>query len=438
MIAALSNIFTKIASRYLPDAFVFALILTFVVFICGVLVGNSPGQMIDYWGNGMWNLMSFSMQMSLILITGFTLAKTPLISKILHKTASLARGQKSAIFLVTLVSIISCFINWGLGLIVSALFAIEVAKKLKTVNFALILASAYSGFLVWHGGLSGSIPLKLTSPSNNIKEILDIDAVGLNQTIYSSMNLWLLLTTVITLIVINILMHDQEKVVVFNYEDDYEKPNDETNFDNSTIASKIENSFWIFGLIGFMGLSYLIRYFYLGGSFNLNIMIFLFLMLAIMLNGTPKRFLHNFNNSVKDSSGIILQFPFYAGLMGMMSQSGMAKELSEFFVSISSEKTFLLFTYLSAGVVNFFVPSGGGQWAVQGPIILPAAKSLGIDMAKASMAIAWGDAWTNMVQPFWALPLLSIGKVALKDLMGYLVVILVSTGVVSSLVLLFM
>ena len=434
MIAALSQFFTRIADRYLPDAFVFALLLTIIVFIAGVLNGSSPGQMIDYWGGGMWNLMTFAMQMSLVLITGFTLAKTTIVSKLLSYVASFAKGQISAVILVTLVSVIACFINWGFGLIVSALFAIEVAKKVKKVNFAIILASAYSGFLVWHGGISGSIPLKLTAPSENIQKIMGVSHLDFHHTLYSSLNLWLLGATLITLLVVNTLMSRDAKLLDF----DYEKPTYQAHFDQSSFASKLENSPWLTGVISLASTIYIIRFFITGNSFNLNIMIFIFLVLAMIFHGTPKKFLHSFNDSVKDSSGIILQFPFYAGLMAMMSQSGLAANLSEFFVSISSEKTFLFFTYLSAGIVNFFVPSGGGQWAIQGPIILPAAKELGVDLGQASMAIAWGDAWTNMVQPFWALPLLSIARLELKELMGYLCVILITSGVVSSLILLLM
>jgi short-chain fatty acids transporter len=434
--SALSQFFTKLSRRYLPDAFIFALLLTLVVFVAGLGIGKSPIQMIDYWGKGFWNLMTFSMQMALVLITGFTLAKTSMVNKLLKKIASLANNQTQAILLVTLVSSMSCFINWGFGLIVSALFAIEVSRQIKEVNFGLILASAYSGFLVWHGGLSGSIPLKLTSPSANIQKILNTQNIAFNETVYSSINIVLLLGTIVVLLVANVLMgKDKSEVKEFFY--DHEVP--ETQFSTEdTFASKIENAIWLNGSICLAGFIYIGSHFYRGGGFTLNIMIFLFLILAMTFNVTPKRFLNSFNNSVKDSSGIILQFPFYAGLMGMMSSSGLATQLSQFFVSISSEKTFLFFTYLSAGLVNFFVPSGGGQWAIQGPIILPAASELGVDMAKTSMAIAWGDAWSNMVQPFWALPLLSVGRIDLKDMMGYCVIIFIASGLFSSLVFLTM
>lgn len=431
MFNAMTKFFTNISRRFLPDAFVFAIILTISIFLCGMLFeGRTAMEMINYWGNGFWNLMTFSMQMVLVLVTGFTLAKTDIVSLILGKIASLANNNSQAVMIVTITSILACYINWGFGLIVSALLAVEVSKKVKQVNFALILASAYSGFLVWHSGLSGSIPLKLTAPSKNIQNIIGEQAIGFDRTLFNSQTLVILLATIMTLLIVNFFL-SRNKAEIKEFKYDYEVPNIEFKQDK-TFASLVENSFLLTTFIGLAGVVYIVNHFTTGKGFSLNIMIFLFLILGLIFSKTPKRFLFGFQNSVKDSSGIILQFPFYAGMMGMMSSSGLAQSMSRFFVEISSENTFLFFTYISAGIVNFFVPSGGGQWAIQGPIILPAAQELDIDLAKASMAIAWGDAWSNMVQPFWALPLLSIGKVSLGEMMGYCVIIFISAGAIAS------
>lgn len=429
MIAAMSNFFTKLAYKYLPDAYIFALLLTFIVVCLSMLNGNSFLQTVGFWGDGFWKLMNFAMQMSLILITGFTLAKTKPISLLLDKLSTLVKDQVSAVLLVTMVSALSCLINWGFGLIVSAMFSIVIAKKLKKINFGLLLASAYSGFLLWHGGISGSIPLKLTSPSPAIQNILGVQYISLNETIYSSLNITLILSTMVTILLVNFLMAKDERHSKNIKLKDSPKNIEEVS---KTFSQKLENSKLINFLVVLMGSVYLLQYFSEGKSINLNITIFIFLILSLAFSGNAKSFLNSFSESVKDSGGIILQFPFYAGLMGIMSSSGLAKEMSDFFVSIATEKTFLLFTYWSAGIVNFFVPSGGGQWAVQAPIILPAAKELGINFSKVSMAIAWGDAWSNMVQPFWALPLLSVSGLSLKDMMGYSVIIFLASGIVSS------
>ena len=434
MLNRLTRVFTNLSQKYLPDAFVFALILTLVVFIAGIFIEEkSPLLMIKYWGDGFWNLLKFSMQMALVLITGFTLAKTKIVSIALKRIASLATNHSTGVLLVTIVSLIACYINWGFGLIVSALIAVEVSKKLKRVNFGLMIASAYSGFLVWHGGLSGSIPLKLTSPTKLIKDIIGSDSISVKETLFSSFNLIILFSIIISLLIINyFLSKSSDNIIPFK---SIEEKKINEQIDN-TFSGKLENSKFLLCIINVLGIIYVSQHFYFGGSFNLNIMIFLFLILSMILNLTPKSFLFSFNNSVKDSSGILLQFPFYAGIMGMMASSGLAVSMSEYFISISNEKTFLFFTYISAGIVNFFVPSGGGQWAIQGPIILPVAKELGVSFSKASMAIAWGDAWTNLVQPFWALPLLSIGNIKLKDMMGYCVVIFVLIGLLTSGILL--
>jgi short-chain fatty acids transporter len=217
-----------------------------------------------------------------------------------------------------------------------------------------------------------------------------------------------------------------------------------------TPADKLENSSIISILISVMGFVYIIYYFATKGfKLNLNIVNFIFLFTAILLHGTPKKFLNAVSEAAKGTAGIILQFPFYAGIMGMMMAKGpapapdlpgisLAGAMSNAFVSISTAKTFPFFTFLSAGIVNFFVPSGGGQWAVQAPIMMPAGARLGVPAAKTGMAIAWGDAWTNMIQPFWALPALGIAKLGAKDIMGFCLIDLLYAGVIIALGLVFL
>ncbi|RKJ27590.1 short-chain fatty acid transporter, partial [Butyricicoccus sp. 1XD8-22] len=184
---------------------------------------------------------------------------------------------------------------------------------------------------------------------------------------------------------------------------------------------------------------YLIYHFATKGfALDLNIVNTIFIILGIILHGTPQRFLAAAQNAIKTTTGIVFQFPFYAGIMGMMTLSGLAGVFSVWFLSISNDFTFYLFTFFSAGLVNFFVPSGGGQWAVQAPIMLEAAQTMGADFAKTAMAVAWGDAWTNMIQPFWALPALAIAGLKAKDIMGFCLFVLIFTGIIISIGLLFL
>lgn len=433
MLRTAPKIFTNLAQKWLPDAYLFALSLTFIVFASGVFIsGKAPMEMIGFWGDGFWNLLRFSMQMALILVFGFTLAKTTLVSIGLKKVAGLARNNVQAVVVVTAGSIVTSYINWGFGLVCSALLAVELAKRLQKVNYGLLVSSAYSGFLVWHGGLSGSIPLKLTDPDPSMQTILGADSMGIESTLYSGLNITLLLATILALLTVNALMardSSQEREIKPEEIKPEEAPKDRPQV-GETFAAKLENSKLASFGIGAFFVLYCASHFLGGGSLNLNIVIFIFMGLAVILHVRPLKFLSAFNESVESCAGILLQFPFYAGIMGMMSSSGLAASLSEFFISIADKNTFLGLSYLSAGIVNFFVPSGGGQWAIQGPIMLPAAKELGAGLADTSMAIAWGDAWTNMVQPFWALPLLSAGKCKLKDMMGYSAIVFLTVGAV--------
>jgi short-chain fatty acids transporter len=440
VIKALAGSFSKLVRRWLPDAFLFAVILTFAVFIFGILFkGQSSIDMVNYWGQGFWKLLAFAMQMVLVLVTGHTLAKTRVVESILAAIAGLASKPSQAIVVTTLVALIACWINWGFGLIVGALLARQMAKKIRGIHYGLLVASAYSGFLIWHAGLSGSIPLKIAQVSKNfMSAITGGEVIPVTDTIFAWQNLLICAILILTLPIINMLMApDADEIVEIDPALLEEQDIQETKTKGTTPAEKIENSVIISMLLGLFGFTYIVYYFITGGKLGLNSVNMIFLFAGIVLHGTPSNFLKAANEAIKNTGGIVLQFPLYAGIMGMMVHSGLAASISQWFVQVSTPMTFPFFTFLSAGIVNFFVPSGGGQWAVQGPIIMPAAKALGVPLGKAAMAIAWGDAWTNMIQPFWALPLLGIAGLGIRDIMGYCIVALLWGGFVISLALMF-
>lgn len=428
---AITNFFDRIVQRYLPDAYLFAVILTLVVFIMGIfMTGSSPIQMVEFWGTGFWDLLAFSMQMALIVVTGYVLANTPIIKKVLEKISMIAKSPGQAIVLVTFVASIASLINYGFGLVVGALLAIQVVKRVPSVDYRLLVASAYSGFLLWHGGLSGSIPLLIATPEHFLEET--IGTIPVTETLFSNFNLFIVFALLITLPFLNrALMKSREGLEISNPVDwennNFEEKYEEVNSDvEQTPSERLENSQVITLLIGLLGFAFIVYHFATNGfDLNINIVNLIMLFLGILLHRTPRRFLHSVNHAVRNVGGIIVQFPFYAGIMGMMVDSGLSEQMSLWFVSISNEFTFPLFTFISAGLVNFFVPSGGGQWAVQGPIMIPAGMEIGADTAKTAMAVAWGDAWTNMIQPFWALPLLAIAGLKVRDIMGFCVIILI-------------
>jgi short-chain fatty acids transporter len=432
MLNAAAKPLVKLVDRYLPDPYIFVLLLSVIVFAAAILFEQrSPLQVLQYWGDGFWGLLTFSMQMLLVLVTGFMLASTPLVTTLLHKLAAMAKNAAQAILLVTVVSLLASWLNWGFGLVVGALFAKALARQVK-VDYRILVASAYSGFIVWHGGLAGSIPLTIATEGHFTAA--QIGVIPTSDTIFAGFNLLLVLALCIIVPVVNVLMRPKPQDSV--YVDAAKLQNEPLPAGTANRpADKLENSLLLALLVGLAGLGYLLQYFAKGGSLNLNIVNFLFLFLAIVLHGTPRRLLHSLQQAIQGGTGIVIQFPFYAGIMAIMVQSGLAQSMSQWFVSFASAESLPFWSFISAGIVNIFVPSGGGQWAVQAPVMLPAALELGADVSRIAMAIAWGDAWTNLIQPFWALPVLAIAGLKAKDIMGYCLLQLLVTGVVISLVL---
>jgi short-chain fatty acids transporter len=287
--------------------------------------------------------------------------------------------------------------------------------------------------LIWHAGLSGSIPLKIAAIDNDqLSSLLNNTTIPLSETIFSWESLVVCVILFVTLPIINKLMlpAPAETIEI----DPSQIPLDTNqNIDISTPALFVENHRLPILLLGLLGVFYLLDFIMSGQPIGLNTINFIFLVAGLLLHRSATSYLAALGEAVKGLTGIVLQFPLYAGIMGMMIGSGLAASMSEWFVSISDADTFTLLTFLSAGIVNIFVPSGGGQWAVQAPIVIPAAESLGIPLNKVAMAVAFGDAWTNMIQPLWALPLLGIAGLKIKDIMGYCTVILIWSGLVFTL-----
>ena len=444
MFKKFTNACVNLINRWLPDPFLFAIILTIVVFI-GAMIGTQQGPIELIWawggkgttGSGFWNLLAFSMQMALVLVFGSAMASASICKKGLGAVASLAKDKRSAIIIVTFVSTICCWLNWGFGLIAGALLAKEIARRVRDVDYPLLIASAYSGFVIWHAGLSGSIPLQMGAEGGT--KILDVVYYApTTDTIFHPMNLIMCAIVLLVMPLVNYAMHpDQEHTILVNpavLEDETER-----TYEIDTPAEKLEHSkiLWVITLI--FGFAYIIYYFITKGfNLDLNIVNMIFLFLGILLHGDLRKYVDAIGDAASGAAGILLQFPFYAGIMGLMVAQNadglsLAKIIADFFTNISNNITFPVLTFLSAGIINFFVPSGGGQWAVQAPIVMPAATEMGIEYGRSAMAIAWGDQWTNMIQPFWALPALGVAGLKARNIMGYLIIVTIFTGIVACL-----
>ena len=435
---AITRFTNAIMEKYLPDPYIFVAILTAIVVGLGMIFTDSSFvDMTIYWGDGFWGILAFTMQMVIVLAAGHVLANSPLFKKVLSGAASKIKTPSMAIIVVTFVSLVACWINWGFGLVIGALFAKEIARQVRKVDYRLLIASAYSGMVIWHGGLAGSIPLSIATEGHPFQDVMGV--VDTNTTLFSTYNLFIVLVILFTLPFFNrFLMPKDEDVVEIDpsliKDEEIALPKPEKNF-----ASISERSYIITGIVGLLGVTYIVYHFATKGfKLDLNIINTIFVISGIILHGTPQRFLAAAQQAIKTTSGIVFQFPFYAGIMGMMTFSGLGAVMSDWFINISNDTTFYLFTFYSAGLVNFFVPSGGGQWTVQAPVMLEAATQMGADYAKTAMAIAWGDAWTNMIQPFWALPALAIAGLKAKDIMGFCLLVLIYTGIIISIGFLFL
>jgi short-chain fatty acids transporter len=435
MLAQAVKPLVRLVDRYLPDPYIFVLILTLIVMAAAMAIeGYGPIAVIGMWGNGFWDLLAFSMQMLLVLVTGFMLASTPPVKRVLVAIARSVKSPGKAILTVSLVSLVAHWFNWGFGLIASALLAREVAR-LVHVDYRLLIASAYSGFVIWHGGLSGSIPLSIATPGHPFEAITGV--IGTSQTTFAFFNLAIVAALLVVVPLVNRLMLPNEADSF--YVDRALLPDAVPDDDKiERPADRLETSRSVSWLVGLAGVVWIVTHFARGGGLMLNTVNFLFLTLAILLHGTPRRLLASLREAIKGGGGIVIQFPFYAGIMGVMVGSGLADAMSKGLLSVASARTLPFLVFISAGIVNFFVPSGGGQWAVQAPAILPAANALGADMARVAMAVAWGDAWTSLIQPFWVLPVLAIAGLRAKDVMGYCAMQLLLTGIIISIGLMFL
>lgn len=447
MFRMFTNGCVALVQRFLPNPFILSCLLTILVIFFGTIATKqSPLQMVVHWGNGIWGLLAFTMQMALILITGAALANAPLIRKGLSKAAQLPKTPGQGIIAISLVSLLGAYINWGFGIIVSVLYAKEVAKHLQGLDYRLAIASSYSGFLIWHAGLSASIPLTLATGGETLANTTAgtiTEAIPISETLFSPYALVPVIIFLITIPFINRAMHPDKNHTITVDPSVLEEEAAAQETEAHTVADKMENSVWITAFIGLLGIIYIIHFFSTKGfNLTLDIVIFMLLIAGLIFHKTPIQYIRAFSQSTKSAADILLQFPFYAGIMGMMvgaNSEGLSLggAISNFFIEISNETTFPLFTFLSAGLINIFVPSGGGQWAVQAPIMIPAGAELGVPAAKTAMAIAWGDAWTNLIQPFWALPALAIAGLGARDIMGFCVITLLYAGAVIGLCFLF-
>ncbi len=414
----------KWTARWVPSAFSIAVLLTLLTFSLGLTVGGATlPRVVQSWGDGFWELLSFSMQMALIVFTGYLLALSTPVQRLLDGVASWARTPRGAVTLVALVSMLLAYVNWGLSIVASAMLVKAVVRRVPQVDYRLLVACAYFGLgATWHSGLSASAPLLVATPKHFLEAELGL--IPIDQTLFSPFNLALLAVVVALLTAFAWVIHPPpERTVTVDPKllqgQAFVPP---ARPSERSFAARLDNTRWLNLLFAAAGLFWLARLFWLTGwkGLNINVVNFAFLTLAVLLHRSPAALLKAAEEAASGLAGVVLQFPLYAGIYGVFKNTGLTERIGDWFVSLCTQKTFPVVVYLYSGVVNYFVPSGGSKWAIEAPYLLQAARTLEVAPDKVVLAYAWGDMATDLIQPFWALPLLGVAKLEFKDILGFL------------------
>lgn len=441
MLATLTRPLIRGVERYLPGSLVFAVVLTFIVGVLALTMTDSaPVQVLTSWGEGLTGLLAFMTQMALVLMLGHVLANTRPVRRLLDRLASLPKKPAHAYVFVAVCASIASLVSWGLGLVVAALLSIEVARACRArgvpVHYPLLVAAGYSGFCVWHMGYSGSAQLTAATPGSFVEKEAGV-VIPVSETLFTWWNLLGIAAavTVIALTIVALRPRATDRIVELpegaRLAEEGSEPGSGAAGGEHTPADRVDSSRVVTLLLGLLFAAYLVVYFATEGfALTLDIVNWTFLCLILLLVSSPRELAGLVADAARNVGEILLQFPLYAGILGIMTGTGLVAVFSDFFVSIATPGTLGVWAFLAGGITNIFVPSGGGQVAVQAPIFLDAASRLGVEPGVVIMGIAYGDQWTNLIQPFWALPLLAIANLRVRDVMGYTSVVLLTTGVV--------
>ncbi|MGB7786440.1 MAG: TIGR00366 family protein [Salinimicrobium sp.] len=442
----IENTFKKL----IPAPFTLAVLLSlFTMLLAFFFTGRTSAEgaveILDSWQSGMWDpaLLVFAVQMMLILVLGHILVLSKPMAKLTSRLTGFVTGNTSAVIMVSVSTMLVAFFNWGLGLIFGAIMARKVAeaaqKRNFRINYPLIGAAGYVGLMVWHGGISGSAPLKAAEKGHLASLFTGLEnqefvnrlpeQISAESTIFSE---WNLLLFALLLLLVPLVLYLVSKKT--NTAEVSLQASEEGGVKNAIFgAERLDHSRLLSLLFGVLLLAAFFASYWgelRRANLTPNMLNFLMLGLCILFHGSFVSFLKALDEAVIGAGAILIQFPLYFGIMGIMKDTGMVNQIALFFTGIASEQSLPIFTFFSAGLVNIFVPSGGGQWAIQGPVVLQSAVELGVPLNKAIMAFAYGDQVTNMLQPFWALPLLAITKLKAREILPYTLILLLIGTVV--------
>lgn len=430
----LGEIFTNFSLRWMPDAFVFALLLTLIAMVlASIFTPHNPLDVIFHWSDGFWGVLKFSMQSSYGLILCTVLAMSPILRRAFAKLANLPKTHVQVQLLNVTVAVLLMAFNWGM-LVAAGLFAREIAiaskKKGLKVHYSLLVAGAYAGLLPWHVGLSGASQLLLATEGHFL-----VDQTGViptSQTLFHPYSYGAFILLSVVVIATIVLMTPKGKIEelpedVIALAELRPLPNVGGIWDkilDNKILGVLLGTIMLVAIVWDMAVY--------GRGWDLNLFVFVLYGLSLVIHMSLRTFCESIFDSVRAASQIFLQFQYYGGIMGIMVWSGLAMVIAGWFANISTTFTWPFWDFVQAGIVNMFVPSGGGQFTATAPIILEVSKMVNVPLAPTAItAFALGDQWTNMIQPFWILPILGVAGLALRRVMGYTAVVFILTGIAA-------
>ena len=427
LLGRVTGFFVYAFENVMPDPYVFAVLLTVIgaAMAWKFAPNGAASTIVSAWYAGVFEIFTFAFQMVIMLVAGYALATSPLIHRGLAWVASLASTPASAISLTLVVSMVASWLNWGLGLVVAALLAREVAKRVR-IDFGWLVAAAYSGFVISTEGLSGSIALSQATHGSvlNIVEKVTGHGLPLSETVFTRFNMIPIALLLVTLPILFRFLQPAENNTI-PADPERLRAEDEAKIlpeGSNSLAARLDRA-WIFNLaLAALALwAVVLQLRKTHGALDLNIVILMLVLLGLLLHWRPIAYIGAIKNAARISGPLILQYPLYGGLMGIITKTGLAAVLSTVLIHLSTQRTLPFFTYLTSLIITLFVPSGGGHWAVQGPFAIPAAVSLHTSLAGTTMAVAMGESVANMLQPFFALPILAIAGIPMRRMMGFMV-----------------
>ncbi|RFU43861.1 short-chain fatty acid transporter [Paraburkholderia sp. DHOC27] len=440
VVAGLVYVFEQV----MPDPFVLSIGLTVVVIALAFIFAPraTVPVILTSWYGGTFAILGFALQMILILATGYAIAEAPIVQRGLRALAAGVQTPARAALLVFPIVGVAAWLNWGLGLIVGALLSREIARRVK-VDFAWLVAGSYSAWSVCNSGLSSSIALSQASHGNalNLVEKATGQVIPLSQTVFAPFVFIPTVLVVVVMTAIFIKMHPRpEHVVAFSASttEDAASGTQAADADPhargaapNSFAARAERSMigtlilLVLG-IGYLGMTWHTK----GFELDINTTILIFLLVGLALQRTPIAYADAIRRAARQTGSMLLQYPVYGGIMGIMTGTGLAASIAKTFVAIATPVTLPVLSYLSSLIITLLIPSAGGHWAVQGPFVLPAALSLHASVPRTAMGVAVAENVSNMLQPFWAVPVVAIAGIRIQRVMGYTAVTFVVSLVI--------